>query len=353
MYTHTCTHTRSRVLSRTCAYVQGLPTQVCTCWYACTWTATHLACWQALGCAHACGNVTLAWVCTRADTCRHTRVSQHVPSKKSPGTSATRKGGVRPAGIRGGTWAVCTPGSPMPTLDSGSKCSRPSSRGPRWPRCLDALLGESGRAKGAGDSQGGSAVRSWSISSRRWPVRPLLSGCLRVALPALGSPGAVSPRPWRGGSCGALTASPPPAARRADQRPGDQQHRVHQHVRPGDAAEAAGLRPAGLHPQPLQHLRRRHRAHQVVRRPPRGPGGLQCQASTPQRAEPRSLPTPSYLQSTASPVEVSRTQGSCSLQEQSRHSAAGWRSLRFQPLRERLAHLWGVCCGQINTGRNR
>lgn len=72
-HTHVCTHTRSHVLSRTCAYVKSLPTQVRTCWHACAWTGTHVCtqhvtCWQALGCAHAWGNVTLAWVCTRADT---------------------------------------------------------------------------------------------------------------------------------------------------------------------------------------------------------------------------------------------------------------------------------------------
>lgn len=55
-----------------------------------------------------------------------------------------------------------------------------------------------------------------------------------------------------------------PIARRADQRLGDQQHRLHQHVCPGDAPETPGLWNLWLHQEPLQHLRRDHRGHQVT-----------------------------------------------------------------------------------------
>lgn len=53
------------------------------------------------------------------------------------------------------------------------------------------------------------------------------------------------------------------SARGTDQRLRDQQHRFHQPVLPGDAAEGAGLRALRLHQEPLQYLRRRHRGHQV------------------------------------------------------------------------------------------
>lgn len=53
------------------------------------------------------------------------------------------------------------------------------------------------------------------------------------------------------------------AAGGADEHPGDLQHRLHQHVRPGDDPQADGLRVLQLPAQPLQHLRRHHRHHQV------------------------------------------------------------------------------------------
>lgn len=49
----------------------------------------------------------------------------------------------------------------------------------------------------------------------------------------------------------------------ADQRPGDLQHRLHQHVHAGDDPQADGLRLLRVPEEPLQHLRRHHRHHQV------------------------------------------------------------------------------------------
>lgn len=118
-------------------------------------------------------------------------------------------------------------------------------------------LGEPGTVRVGGPERLGSSWRglplglSFLLLTVRCPLRlgPLMQPYLLL----------------RSGSCdlSPLTVPLPPPAGRADQRPGDQQHRVHQHVRPGDAAEAAGLRPAGLHPEPLQHLRWDHRGHQV------------------------------------------------------------------------------------------
>jgi len=55
-----------------------------------------------------------------------------------------------------------------------------------------------------------------------------------------------------------------PPARGVDRCVGDQQHRVHQHVRAGDGLHDAGFRPVWIHQEPLQHLRQHHCDHQVI-----------------------------------------------------------------------------------------
>lgn len=56
----------------------------------------------------------------------------------------------------------------------------------------------------------------------------------------------------------------PVPARGADWRPGDQQHRVHQHVCPGDGLHAARLRVVRIYQEPVQHIRQHHCHHQVT-----------------------------------------------------------------------------------------
>lgn len=54
-------------------------------------------------------------------------------------------------------------------------------------------------------------------------------------------------------------------AGRADQRPGDQQHCLHQYVCLGDAPQTPGFWHLGLHQEPVQHFRWHHCCDQVSR----------------------------------------------------------------------------------------